>query len=62
MTTFYKTFKRSCTDWNSFAKSRKITVDSGLTYDQAKQQCQDFNDARTSRQINKGTKMEFTAQ
>lgn len=24
---FYKTFKRSCTDWKSFGSARKITVE-----------------------------------
>lgn len=60
--TYYKTFKRSCTDWSSFAKGRKTTIDTGLTYDQARERCKKFNDARNARQISKGTMMEFTAQ
>jgi hypothetical protein len=62
MPTFYKTFKRSCNGWKSFARARKITVDTGLTYDQAKKQCEEFNTHLTSRQIKNGTKLEFTAQ
>ena len=62
MSTYYKTFLRSCTDWRSFAKARKITVETGLTYEQAKQRCEDYKQARTARQIRKGTMMEFTAQ
>lgn len=60
--TFYNTFKRSATGWKSFANARKITQETGLTYDQAKQRCKDFNDNRTARQISKGTMMEFTVQ
>lgn len=60
--TFYKTFKRSCTNWSSFASARKITEETGLTYEQASQRCQEFNNNRTPAQIRKGTKLEFTAQ
>lgn len=59
MTIYYKTFKRSCTGWEQFAKSRKITQSTGLTYAQAKQECEDYNNNRTPAQIRKGTKMEF---
>jgi len=62
MTTFYKTFKRSCINWATFAKGRKITVDTGLTYDQARERCKAFNDTRSIAQIRRGTMMEFTAQ
>jgi hypothetical protein len=58
--TYYKTFKRSCTNWEQFAKSRKITESTGLTYEQAKQECEDYNKKRTPAQIRKGTRMEFT--
>ncbi len=56
----YKTFKRSATNWNEFANARKSTVDTHLTYEQARQQCKEYNDNRTAAQIRKGTKMEFT--
>jgi hypothetical protein len=55
----YKTFKRSCTNWKQFAKARKITVDTGLTYEEAQRRCDEYNDNRTPAQIRKGTKMEF---
>ena len=45
--TFYRTFKRSCTGWKSFASARKTTYDTHLTYDQAREQCKAFNEART---------------
>jgi hypothetical protein len=60
--TYYRTFKRSCVNWAQFASARKMTEDTGLTYEQARQRCEDFNNNRTSAQIRKGTKMEFTAQ
>ena len=59
--TFYKTFKRSCTDWKTFAKGRKITVGTHLSLDDALQQCKEFNTHRNARQILKGTMMEFTS-
>jgi hypothetical protein len=58
----YKTFKRSCTNWQTFASARKITESTGLTYEQAVRQCAEYNDHRTSAQIRKGTKLEFTAE
>lgn len=60
--TKYRTFKRSCTGWQSFASARKITHDTGLTFEEAKRQCEQFNASRTSAQVRKGTKLEFTAQ
>lgn len=56
---FYRTFKRSCTNWEQFGKARKITVDTGLTFLQAYKACREFNQNRTARQINRGTKLEF---
>jgi TRAP-type uncharacterized transport system substrate-binding protein len=62
MPTYYKTFKRSATNWKTFASARKITEETGLTYEQARQRCEDFNNSRTAAQIRKGTKLEFTQQ
>jgi len=60
--TFYKTFKRSCNNWRQFGSGRKITEETRLTYEQARQRCQDFNANRTPAQKRKGTMLEFTAQ
>lgn len=60
--TRYKTFKRSARNWQEFTSARKITVETGLTYEQARQRCEEFNNNRTPAQIRKGTKLEFTAQ
>ncbi len=58
----YKTFIRSATGFESFSRARKRTVDTGLTYDEAQRACAAFNANRTQRQINAGTKMEFTRE
>lgn len=58
----YKTFKRSCTNWKTFASARKITVETGLTYEQARERCNEYNNNRAPAQIRKGTKMEFTEE
>jgi hypothetical protein len=58
----YRTFLRSCTDWKSFAKARKITQATGLTEAEAYKMCQEYNASRTPRQIAKGTKMEYTCE
>lgn len=34
--TYYKTFKRSCNDWSSFSSARKTTQETGLTYEQSR--------------------------
>ena len=56
----YKTFKRSARSLEEFAKARKITVDTGLTEDEARRACEKFNEGRSSRQIRRGTKLEYT--
>jgi hypothetical protein len=53
----YKTFIRSASasHWG-----RKRTVDTGLSYNEARRACQAYNANRSSREIKRGTKMEFT--
>lgn len=58
----YKTFKRSATSFETFARARKITVDTGLTYEQAQRQCREWNENRTPSQIKAGTKLEFVEE
>ena len=58
----YKVFIRSARNWQQFAQGRKRTIETGLTYDEAKRCCQNYNAARTSSQIRKGTMAEFTAE
>ena len=58
----YKTFIRSARNFEQFSKARKITQDRGLSLDEARRACDNYNKNRTSAQINKGTKMEFESE
>ena len=60
--TTYRTFLRSCTSFESFAKAEKVEQDTGLTIDEARQQCTDFNKNRSEEEKEAGTKMEFEAE
>lgn len=55
----YRVFKRSARDFAEFAKARKVTVERGVSLEDARRMCKDYNDNRTSAQLRKGTKMEF---
>lgn len=57
----YTTFLRSCKNWREFAQSEKVIQESGLTYEEARQACQDYNANLTEAEEAEGTKMEFTA-
>jgi hypothetical protein len=58
----YKVFKRSAKNWEEFGSSQKTTIRRGLTLAEARQMCKEFNENRTTTQINAGTKLEFTAE
>lgn len=58
----YRTFKRSARNFRQFVKTRKITSNTGLTFEQARTECEEFNKNRTARQKRNGTMMEFTAE
>lgn len=47
---------------NNFLRGRKLTQDTNLSYDEARQRCEYYNQNRNSRQIRKGTMMEFTME
>ena len=55
----YRTFLRSARNWQEFASAEKIEVDTDLTYEEARQQCQEYNADRTEGEKSRGTKMEF---
>lgn len=55
----YRTFKRSARNWREFGRARKVTESRGLTYEQAREECERYNDNRTARQVARGTKLEF---
>lgn len=58
----YRTFKRSARNWQEFARARKITEERGLTYEQARERCREFNANLTPAQVRNGTKLEFTEE
>jgi hypothetical protein len=58
----YKTFLRSSTNWKEFFGRRKMTQETGLSYEQARERCQTYQANRTARQIKKGTMLEFTKE
>jgi hypothetical protein len=58
----YRTFIRSCRNWEEFASARKLTKARGLSWSQAKQRCEEYNAHLSARQRRKGTKMEFEAE
>lgn len=55
----YRTFKRSGLNWS---RARKITDETGLTYSEARDRCDNYNDNRTKAQIKKNTKLEMIAE
>lgn len=55
----YRTFKRSCRNWEEFAKARKITDARGLTWEEARRRCEEFEANMTAAQKRRGTKLEF---
>lgn len=61
MNTYY-TFLRSATNFTEFSSASKITVDTGLAYEQARERCAEFNNHRTVAEIEQGTKLEFTTE
>lgn len=60
--TTYRTFKRTCRNWREFATARKMTVNTGLTYEQARNECEEFNRNLTAAQKRRGTRLEFTEE
>jgi len=55
----YRTFKRSARNFEEFSSAEKQTVDTGIIWAEAREQCEEFNNNRTSVEIEAGTKMEF---
>jgi hypothetical protein len=58
----YRTFKRTAKNFEEFSIAEKIEIDFGLTYSEAREQCEDFNNNRTNEEIEAGTKMEFEVE
>jgi len=57
--TTYRTFKRAARSFEEFGRTRKTTVDRGLTLEEAREACRRFNDDRTPAQVSAGLKLEF---
>ena len=60
--TKYLVFSRSCRNWDKYGTSRKKTIRRGLTIEEARRMCADFNGNRSSAQVKRGMKYEFTAE
>lgn len=58
----YTVFRRSARNLSEFASARKYIVERGLSLDEARRLCQQFNDNRTASQIRRGTKYEFISE
>lgn len=61
MPTYY-VFERSCKNWQEFASAEKKTIETGLSYDEAREICQEFNKNRTDTERENGTMYEFTTE
>jgi type III secretory pathway component EscU len=57
----YLIFKRSATSFSTFTQARKYKIQVVTTIELARQLCSEYNDNRTSSQIRRGTKYEFTS-
>jgi len=56
----YRIFKRSCRNWTEFARARKFTQRTGVSYEEARRLCDYWNSTLTPAQQRRGTKFEFT--
>jgi hypothetical protein len=57
----FTVFRRSCVNWEQFAHARKTIIRRGLSGDEARRMCDQFNDHRTKAEVKRGTKYEFTS-
>jgi hypothetical protein len=57
----YRVFKRTCRNWEQFARARKITVQTGLSFSEARELCERSNAQRTPAQVAAGLKYEFSS-
>ncbi len=58
----YYTFKRSCRNWEEFSSAEKEVVETGLTYKEARDRCQEYNAHLSDKEKELGTKLEFTEE
>lgn len=57
--TLYRTFTRQANNWREFTQSRKPVISHGLTFEQARKECERYNEQRTEAQKESGQMMEF---
>ena len=55
----YRTFIRKAKNWKEFSSAVKKTVNTGLSYTKALQECVNYNANLTKSQMEDGVKMEF---
>ncbi len=55
----YIVFRRSATRWEQFVSARRFVIRKGLTLEQARAMCREWNDNRTDVNVRRGTKYEF---
>lgn len=55
----YRTFLRSANNFEEFSAAEKIEQTTGLSFSDAREECEQFNADRTEAEIESGTKMEF---
>lgn len=55
----YIVFRRSARNWEEFTRARRFVIRKGLTLEQARTMCRDFNDNRSLTHVRRGTKYEF---
>lgn len=58
----YYTFRRAARNWDEFASSSKTVVRRGLSYEEARATCQEYNRSRTPQQVARGVKLEFSSE
>jgi hypothetical protein len=58
----YFVFERSARGWEDFERADKRTIQEGLSQQEARAFCKDFNDHRSPLQIEAGTKWEYQAE
>jgi len=55
----YIVFRRSARNWEEFVNARRFVIRKGLTEEQARAMCREFNDNRSLEAQRRGTKYEF---
>jgi len=55
----YRTFLRTAKNWTEFANNPKVEQETGLTFQEAREACKDYNDNRSETERDDGTKLEF---